>query len=73
MRGVYEAFKVIGHEAVEGSATKPVAGHRCAGAVVIVRVKCECGWESGGHLGKGARRDAYAVWRLHVLECAEAR
>lgn len=46
--------------------TKPVPGHKCGGALVGFEVKCECGWRSVTHYGKGARGQAYAEWHWHV-------
>ena len=46
--------------------TKPQKDHRCDGATLSVRVKCECGWRSSEWVGKGARANAYAEWRSHI-------
>lgn len=41
-------------------------GHKCAGTTLTVTVRCECGWQSAGWMGRGARGNAYAEWRGHV-------
>lgn len=58
--------------AAKAPKTKPVAGHKCAGATLGVRVACECGWSTGYWCGPGARKEAYAEWRGHVAQHAKA-
>jgi hypothetical protein len=53
--------------------SKAVPGHRCRGAVLSVRVNCECGWSSANWSGTGARHNAYAEFRWHVQECGTPR
>ncbi len=45
--------------------SKPVEGHKCAGARLAVYVACECGWSSTSFMGDRARRDAYHEFRDH--------
>lgn len=51
----------------------PVAGHKCAGARMSVHVNCECGWSSANWGGPGARKNAYAEFRMHAAEHARDR
>lgn len=53
--------------------TKPVPGHRLAGCRYLVQTYCECGWESGRWIGKGARGQAYAEFRIHQDKCEAAK
>lgn len=45
---------------------KPIRGHRRAGVRHIVQVVCECGWQSAGHIGKGAFSQAHIEFRSHT-------
>lgn len=46
-------------------------GHKCLGATIAVRVKCECGFVAEW-MGPDARKNAYREWRAHVEAHAAA-
>lgn len=44
-------------------------GHKFAGCQYLVKTQCECGWQSSGWIGKGARANAYGEWHMHIENC----
>lgn len=65
LKGAERAF-LVAAGALPGGKTRPTPSHKHLGPVVKVSVRCECGWESANHMGKGARGQALAEWKMHI-------